>query len=402
MIMEEGCDKRFVNDSVIPVENPIIVIGASHHNTLGVIRSLGYCNICPYLILIDKEKSSYVAKSKYVKEVFFLDEERDTIPFLLDKFRNHDSKPIVIACYDGIASVIDLNYSSLSPFFLLPGAKQTGQISKYMNKSIMIGLAQEIGFDCPLSYVFNNSEDVVPDMSFPWILKPLVSKDGSKQDIKRCYNLEDFEQYLKESHCEQIQVQKLIDKDYEFQLIGVSMNEGHNVVIPGYSHVIRPSDVTNTGFLKYIPTNQLPVSIDLCKSFLSRIGYTGLFSMEFIHGKDDKNYFMEINFRNDGNAICVTASGLNLPYLYCLSQSGYNVDSEQKKIQDMRPVYVMPEFDDMILLLKGQVNVFTWLRDVIKTDCFMEFSRKDMRPFFYELSNFIKRAFRFVGKKLKR
>jgi predicted ATP-grasp superfamily ATP-dependent carboligase len=382
--------------------NPVIVIGASHHNTLGVIRSLGYCNIYPYLILIAKEKKSYVAKSKYIKNVFYLDEESDTVSFLLEKFKCNESKPIIIACYDSIASVLDSNNSLLSPFFLLPGARCSGQISKYMNKRVMIELAQEIGLECPKSYVFEKSKDEVPDMPFPWILKPLVSKEGSKQDIKRCYKTEDFEQYLQEEHCNRLQIQQLIDKDYEFQLIGVSMNEGKQVVIPGYSYVIRPSDVTNTGFLKYIPASQLPVSLDLCKSFLCRVGYTGLFSMEFIHGKDGKNYFMEINFRNDGNAICVTASGLNLPYIYCLSQSGLDVDSELKKIQEMKPVYVMPEFDDIILLLKGKVNIFTWLRDVVITDCFMEFSKNDMRPFFYELSNFITRAFRFVGKKLKR
>ena len=382
------------------VKNDIIVIGATHHNTLGVIRSLGYKGIKPYLILISSNRKSYVAKSKYIKKSYYLDAEESVVSFLLDNFKRAGAKPIIIACYDGVESVIDESYSLLSPFFLLPGSKTSGRISYYMNKDIMIGLAKEVGFLCPESHVINKNESLEVDaVHYPCILKPLVSKDGSKQDIKRCYKKEDLEAYLKEEHCDRIQVQHLIDKDYEFQLIGVSLGDGKTVVIPGYSYVIRPSDVTNTGFLKYIPTQNLPVSLRICKSFLETICYTGLFSMEFIHGKDGKDYFMEINFRNDGNSICVTSSGLNLPYLYCLSQAGQTVDAEIGRVNYMKPIYVMPEFDDLILLLKGQVGLFTWIRDFRKTDCFMEFSKNDMKPFFYGFYDFIKRAIRFAVKK---
>lgn len=386
---------------MMEVKNDVIVIGATHHNTLGLIRSLGYKGINPILILISPDKKSYVAKSKYIKTTYYLDAEESVVSFLLDNFKRAGVKPIIIACYDGVESVIDESYSLLSPFFLLPGSKTCGRISYYMNKDIMIGLAKEVGFLCPESHVIDkNGKLEVDTIHFPCILKPLVSKEGSKQDIKRCYKKEDLEAYLKEDHCDRIQVQKLIDKDYEYQLIGVSLDDGKTVVIPGYSHVIRPSDVTNTGFLKYIPSQQQPVSIGLCKTFLEKIGYSGLFSMEFIHGKDGKDYFMEINFRNDGNSICVTSSGLNLPYLYCLSQAGLSADVELGLVHSMRPVYVMPEFDDLILLLKGKVGLFTWIRDFRKTDCFMEFSKNDMRPFFYGLYGFILRTIRFVVKKV--
>ena len=75
--------------------------------------------------------------------------------------------------------------------------------------------------------------------------------------------------------------------------------------------------------------------------------------MEFIHGKDGKDYFMEINYRDDGNSICVTSFGLNLPYLYCLSLFSGDIDIELKRMHLTKPVFVIPEFDDHILLLKG-------------------------------------------------
>ena len=55
----------------------IIVIGADHHNTLGVLRSLGEKGINSILLLISENKKSYVAKSKYAKEVHFLTREEE-------------------------------------------------------------------------------------------------------------------------------------------------------------------------------------------------------------------------------------------------------------------------------------------------------------------------------------
>ena len=41
-------------------QNNIIVIGGNHHNTLGVIRSLGYKGLRPYVILITNNNKPYI------------------------------------------------------------------------------------------------------------------------------------------------------------------------------------------------------------------------------------------------------------------------------------------------------------------------------------------------------
>ena len=117
---------------------------------------------------------------------------------------------------------------------------------------------------------------------------------------------------------------------------------------------------------------------------------------------DWKSYQI-INFRNDGNAICVTASGVNLPLIYVQWHNGSITENSVKdiNIDSMRTVYVMPEFDDMILLLKGEINIFRWIKDIIRTDCFMEFSKKDPIPFLYALIMFVIRGFKFLWKKIK-
>ncbi len=375
----------------------VLVIGGNHHNTLGVIRSLGYAGVSPYVIISSKERHPYVSYSKFIKKKWIVDNDEDVLRLLLSL--QLEKGTIVIACSDSLASLLDQNYDSLSKIYKLPGSPEQGRISYLMDKEVMSDLARDIGFAVPQTFVVTDKKpSVLPSFPFPWIVKPLVSCHGSKQDIKRCYNKGDWETYLNENHCLKVQVQKLIEKEYEFQLIGCSF--GGEIILPGVARIIRPSEVSNTGFLKYIPTNILPISEVKCKEFIARTGYSGLFSIEFIHGQDGIDYFMEINFRNDGNSICVTASGLNLPFIWCQHQIDGNMQKELGKKDIMKTVYVMPEFDDIILLLKGKINVLTWLKDIFKTDCFMEFSLKDPEPFLHALYGFLKRAFHYVGKRI--
>ena len=49
-----------------------IVLGSNHHNTLGLVRSLGEAGHKVYLILI-QSKCNYVNKSKYVSRCFLID-----------------------------------------------------------------------------------------------------------------------------------------------------------------------------------------------------------------------------------------------------------------------------------------------------------------------------------------
>ena len=251
-------------------------------------------------MLITLEKHPYIQYSKYIEKCYILNSESLLIPFLLGKFTDEGEKPVIIACADSLASLLDQNYEMLSKRYVLPGCKIQGRVTDFMNKEKMEVLAREVGFNVPKSYVVNHKRDERIPLSLPWITKPLVSKDGYKTDIKRIYSLEEWSEYQNESHCERLQIQELIDKDFEYQLIGCSLNEGEDVVIPGVSYILHPSAVSNTGFLKYIPTANWPYQIGegihKATEFIRRIGYSGLFSMEFLKGKDGKDYFMEMNF----------------------------------------------------------------------------------------------------------
>lgn len=207
---------------------------------------------------------------------------------------------------------------------------------------------------------------------------------------------------LKDGFGQKYQVQQFLDKDFEYQLIGLSLNQGEDVIIPGCSRCIRPCPGTNTVFLHYEALDSINPPIIACKRFIREVGYSGLSSLEFLRDKDGRDYFMEMNFRNDGNAICVIASGTNLPYLWYLANIGSGYKSELEK-STFKPVYVMPEFADFKnFVANRKISLWKWFSDIAKTDCFMEFDKHDPNPFFFFLNNRIVSLYKAMYQKLKK
>ena len=48
------------------MNNKVLVIGADHHNTLGIVESLGQKGVKSYVLIVADIKTSFVLKSKYV------------------------------------------------------------------------------------------------------------------------------------------------------------------------------------------------------------------------------------------------------------------------------------------------------------------------------------------------
>jgi len=356
--------------------NEIIIIGGNHHNTLGVIRALGEKGLSATLIVVSKDKKPFVSCSKYLKRVIQIASD-DQIPItLLSACKSDNGQPVVICCTDASAGVVDENMDSLAPFFLLPGADTQGRISSLMSKKSMASLAVEVGLSIPQTCYADvlDNPDAIP---LPCIIKPLVSRMGTKAHIKTCHSTEEARQWILHVGANQVQIQQFIDKDFEYQLIGCSTD--NDVIIPGVSKILRPCKGSNTSFLHYEPLSKDFCDLQKCKDFVRKTGYKGLFSLEFLRDKHGNDYFMEINFRNDGNAICVTAAGMNLPYIWCLFRMGKNYQEEASR--QIAPVYVMPDLAELKLLLTGQISPAAYLGDLRKTNRFMEYDKNDTRPF---------------------
>lgn len=356
--------------------NKVIVIGGDHHNTLGVIRGLGERGVRSDLVLVTSSSMSFVEASKYVERWWKIDNDGLIVDLLLKEFRNEVERSVIICCSDSSSSIIDSNRNQLLSFFILPGAEEQGHITHLMNKKNMSNLAIKVGFKIPQT-CYGAEIDCKPNVPLPCIIKPIVSARGSKTDINVCHKWQDVIDYVDAIGRNNVQIQHFIDKDFEYQLIGCSTK--NEVIIPGVSRILRPCKGSNTSFLHYMPLQDGFCDIEKCKEFVRRTGYHGLFSMEFLRDKNGCDYFMEINFRNDGNAICVTAAGVSLPYIWYLDCIGE--DYSQEKSNKVESVYIMPDMAELKLLVTGQISLKEYISDLRKTNRFMEFDKKDKKPF---------------------
>ena len=357
--------------------NKVVVIGGDHHNTLGVIRGLGERGIRSDLILVAASQLTFVDASKYIARQWKISSDDEIVNALLPLYKDENEKPVVICCSDSSSGVIDENHDQLMPYFYLPGSTQQGRISKLMSKKEMADLAVEVGLKIPQTFYFSEAEHNLSSIKLPCIIKPIVSRNGSKTEIAICRTLEELEDYSRMYDLCNDQIQQFIDKDFEYQLIGCSTSK--DVIIPGVSKILRPCKGSNTSYLHYTPLEEGFCEIENCKEFVRRTGYHGLFSLEFLRDKDGQDYFIEINFRNDGNAICVTAAGMSLPYIWYLDCAGKEYTEEANK--EISPVYVMPDIAELKLFLTRQISLREYISDFKKTNRFMEYDKKDPKPF---------------------
>ncbi len=354
-----------------------IVIGDSTNNTLSIIRSLGEAKLEQCLILKCEKDSCFVAKSKYLKKsrIFHITKMEECLPILdklKDSFRGEQT---IICSFDEAAVFIDSKESLLSPFFRTPTKGK--HIGILFNKYKQCELAQECGITVPQSIIYHRSDSLEKiTFDFPVILKPLNSTRGEKEDIHICRNLSEIKEALKlESHCQDFIVQKFIDKEYEIDCIGVRTEKEMYVAggIRKYRHY--PPLIGAGAYGLFQPMDAYDINLKALEKFMACSGYYGPFSVEYLH-KDGRNYFMEVNFRNEGLAYAATAAGANLHALYI------NPEMRLSK-QDIRKVWMMNYSLDFLYVKSREVSLLSWLRDLFRTRCFININFKDLAPIFY-------------------
>lgn len=367
------------------MERKVLVIGADHHNTLGVVESFALKGIKPYVVLLTQHRHSFVLHSRWVAAGWRCSSEEEILSCLQANFTDIDNRAIVIATNDIVASILDRNHKKLSPYLILPTVEPAGTLTKAMEKERMSMLAREVGLNVPDTWLMTDRR-IPDDVRFPVITKALSSVMGGKDNIAVCRNHEELLTFIdRQQHCSSIQIQQYIDKQYEFQLLGCSFNGGEEVIIPGRTHIDRPNGMDNTFFLRFDRLEpELNEIVDKASEFVRRTRYSGPFSIEFLRDKSGKDYFTEMNFRNDGNAYCVTHAGVNIPYIIYLYHTDGDWRSEFNR-SDIKPVYLMPEVYYATCLLHGEFGFKEWSRNMRRADCFTTFFRNDPIPFFFFL-----------------
>ncbi|WP_303014638.1 ATP-grasp domain-containing protein [uncultured Bacteroides sp.] len=363
----------------------IFVFGGDHHNTIGVIRCIAEANprVEIYAIVRVKRENSITLKCRYITKVYAVSTQQEGLDILL-KERSDKEKHVLICCSDGSAEIIDKHLNELLPYYYLQNAKEkTGRIIHYMDKGNISDLAERCGFTIPVSYVMNVEDEIPVDLPYPCLTKPLVPIGGHKSDIITCQDKAALEKALdtiREDGCTDIQIQQYIDKEYELSIVGCSLNGGDKLVLPGIIRKIREYPVKrgSSSFAVMLPWSDYKFNLKPVYKIMQELGYTGLFSIEFLHSKG-KDYFLEVNLRNDGNGAVSSAGGINLPDMLVKSFLGEGYNWENENIEC--PIYFMRDEFDYVHVLEHRLSLSEWIKDFKRTNFFLLYDKKDKGPF---------------------
>lgn len=352
----------------------IVVIGGTHHNSLGVIRALGERQYNVEFINFSCTSKDYIKASKYISHYKALPNIELLKDFLLSR-KKTEAKEVIISCADVVTEYLNIHLNDLKENYYIPGVPLEGKMVELMDKTTMIKMVGKQGIVAPFIWNLPEQRSLV---ELPCITKVHVSSHGGKSDIIICKTQEELNDFLKKN-TDNIFAQAFINKKEEVQFIGCALNDGKQVIIPGMSKVLRSQPNTNTGFLEYGPIDPFyNDTVERAKQYIKDCEYSGLFSFEIMRGHDDRIWFLEINFRNDGNAWCTTKAGINLPLIWVKACLGEDYTNE---IHTPKKILMMPEFQDFKLVLQRKISLLQWFKDWKRTDYFMEYDKKDQKPF---------------------
>ena len=356
-----------------------IVLCNEHYNPLGIIRSLGEAGIRPIAIIV-RGKRAFVGSSKYISKAIYVENINEAVRVLMDDYSNCAKKPFIYITNDPFLEYIDSHYNDFKESFFVTNAREEGKISFYMNKDNINRLALESGLNIPSSTIVKKGQ-LPQGLNYPVITKAIASTAGAwKKDSFICDSETELLEAYSKIKGDTILIQEFIDRKGEFNIDGISVNHGESVflsmvtdyiyLVPGrYSTYMDVLNVTNEELSSKI------------KKIIAQIGYEGIFDAEFMMGKDDKIYFLEINLRPNAFNYASTCAGMNDPYLWAKGMlDGYVSDDNYKQIPaGFRAMVENDDFKDRVL--SKETSVIRWLKDFFSCNCHFYFNRHDIKPF---------------------
>lgn len=175
-----------------------IIIGSNHSNTLGLIRSLGICGVKPYLLLVNEHgELNYCVKSKYLCGYTVVPNYSDALDYLLHNTISSDNKPVLYPSSDGAEYLLDQNLRCLQRNYIVPNINnEEGAISFLMNKAKQSEWASKMDIKTAPTYLVD-THNCIYGGGYPCIVKPHLSHEGEKADIRKCESFNELENYLK-------------------------------------------------------------------------------------------------------------------------------------------------------------------------------------------------------------
>ena len=366
----------------------IIVLGNDHTNSLGIAQCMGKAGfeVVPFVWGV---KSGMLRHSRYVQQICSAKDAQGCVELMLHTFSDENEKIPVIACCDLAALTLEANKERLKRHFLFEYSLEF-TLEFLAVKEHQVRLAQEAGFSVPKTWVLRNISELPKDIVYPCLIKPLVSSQGAKSDIRVCRSSAELKSnYDGLEYTERVLLQQYIERDYEISILGCGTKKGE-VVIPCVENklTLYPKNVGLECLANMQPLTDEAI-IRPIQSLVKRIGYVGVFSVEMMHSKiDGKFYFTEINLRNDGANSFVLKYGVNLPLLHVSDLQ----DGDLPSFTYFNPGYYIWEMHHLSSLFHRDISLWQWMKEVRMSKGFLTYFKEDKKPFYWQfISPFLRK-----------
>ena len=357
-------------------DTPAVVLDLSATG-IAIVRSLAKNGI--QVFAYDTEGKYKIGKTRYAICGICPDpvkQENELIQFLLKAAQIYAQKPVLFAGSDDYVHFISNHRKELSVYyhFLLP---EHTLVETVLDKRLTYELAVKHNVPSPKTFSIQNAEqldDIIEQISFPCILKPVYSSLFRKKIDHRCYKkaivteneIELRKEYRFYRQFGELMIQEVIPGeetsifsvktlfDEEMNLIGLWMNQKLHQFPPQYGSSALAISKRDEEVLQ------------LAVSFLKECEFKGLAISEFKRDpRDGKFKFIEINPRMGLTQCLSDACGVNLIYLYYLLVTAQNPTPITKQREGIKWVYLVRDFLSFRQKQKEGVMTFReWLKSL--------------------------------------
>lgn len=375
-----------VLSNTIIQDHKFIVFGRDSINTLGVVRALGEVGIRPHVIVLWTEPE-LTKHSKYIADYYLAHQPEDGLQYLLSRFGDEKETPFLFSIDDETVSCLDLHFNELKDKFYFYHAGEQGRITQLMEKGYLPQIAESCGLRVPKTEVVRNGE-LPKSLSYPVITKSTTSTIHNwKSNVHICRNEAELLNAFKLINQETVVLQEFVEKENEINYEGFVINDGKDLYMPLNNRYYRLEE-DSYGNYAYIEKNPTPELYEPIHRLFEKIGYNGIFEVEFLVDKNGQTYFLEINFRSSAWIYAFNKCGVNLPYMFALSTLQHKLDVSHENIKKLPFSLMNPVADFRSHVLTRKVSLWQWLREFMTADCFFYYNRHDMKPFWAKFRSF--------------
>lgn len=356
-----------------------IIFGAGNYNSLGVLHAMAEAGISVFILCVGKardwEKGNIIGYSRFAGNIHVVDTADEGAEWLLSHMEEFPQNTIVYPTGDNEEKALDMRLDALMSRFRFPNAGKQGAVARLMDKHIQADLAEKAGIRI-LKSQFTNSDDFsFAKVNYPCMVKPLDSTSGSKGDMRVCRNEDELKKALVSArHTKDFIVQQYIVNEADLLFLGISFPDG-SVEIPA---LVRKPGVSPTGeYTHALVTTDVEAWLPEKKeveTFVRSLGYTGPFSIEFGLEKG-KNYFFEINLRNDGTSHYPLNARVNIPFLYYTSIRSNNIPTVTSK----QEYEMIDEVGDVRRVLNREIGFGKWFKNFKSAGTYRFYNANDKR-----------------------